>query len=922
MLSGIGSSAVAQSGSRGAVVGTVSDAETGKAISGAGVEELDTNIRVGTEADGSFRLELDPGAYELRVVAPFYRSREVPNVVVTGGVDTSVDVRLEPSAAGEIELLEVVADAYGGSEASQLLDRKLAPTLSDNISAQMIKLSPDSDAAEIVQRVPAVTIQDDKYLNVRGLNERYTSALVNSSRLPSTDPLRRAVPLDLFPAGFIESISIVKTYTPDLPGDFSGGLADIKLKPYPDEFTLDLGVSTKANTSTTFQDFRTYDGGGAQDWFGYGEDFRALPGLIPEDTVRPPQSSRQRAFASSFRNIWDTEPTTAAPGYSIGLSTGGKLVDNLGTALGISYGTDWEYRDDEVANTFVAGAGDQPVPFDSFVYARSVFETTFGIVSSTGLEIAEGHEVNFRGIYNRESDDEVLDGTGEPGNQQGSPVRARFLTYTANELGWGQFSGANRFDWLAVDWRTALSRTMQDSPDNRYEVRNIEPDGTTEWTNISNSGRRVFSNLEEYLTDSAVDLKVPFRTRLPFTDVWSGHDASLKFGPAYLFREREHALRNFRYDAGGNLIPRSLPTEEFLDPENIFPGGNTFREETQPRDSFKGRHEIAALYGMLEAPILSGWEDEDGQLRHQLRLIGGVRGEYSYIVVETFGNTGQPIKPILNDLDALPGVNLVYSPVEDVNLRFGWSRAVSRPELRELSPVLFPAKAGLRPVAGNEDLVSASIESFDLRAEWFLGAAEVLSFGVFYKELEDPIEAALLSQGSGVTDTFANAESATLVGFEIEARAELNRLSNYLDGFSFSTNITYADSQAKLGDVAGEGTVTTSDERELQGQAPFIVNAALDYTHDDWGTARVLYNTIGERLSTVGANRLPDIFEQRRDQLDFVYLTEINPFGTPLNAKFAVENILNDEYEFLQADETTQKWKTGVSFSFGLSYSY
>lgn len=912
----------AQDDSPGAVVGRVVDAETGKGIAAAGVEETTTKIRVATSADGSFRLDLAPGTYELRVVAPFYRGWSGRNVVVRPRAETRVEIALQPTG-GEIELLEVVAEAYGGSEASQLLERKLAPTLSDNISAQMIKLSPDSDAAEIVQRLPAVTLQDDKYLNVRGLNERYTSALLNSSRLPSTDPLRRAVPLDLFPAGFIESISILKTYTPDLPGDFSGGLANIKLESYPDELSVEVGISTKANTYTTFQDFRTYDGAGGADWFGYGERFRGLPDLLPGKSVQFPELARQRAYASSFRNIWDTRPITAPPGHGIAVSVGGAWRENLGSALGVTYSTDWKHRDGEVARTLFAETETQAGVFDDFTYSRDVFTTSFGVVSTTGLDISEDHKLTFRGIYNRDSEDEVLRGTGTTGNLgPDDPVRAQYLAYLVNELGWGQLSGLDRWDWLEVEWRTALSRTLQDSPDNRYEVRNVLPDGSTVWSNVSNSGRRVFSNLEEYLTDSAVDFTIPFRTRLPFTHFWSGHDARFKLGPAYLYRKREHTLRNFRYDAAGAVVDRALPTERLLDPRNIFPGGNTFREETQPRDSFKGSQEIAAMYGMLELPILAGWQDDAGQLWHQLRLIGGVRAEYSYISVETVGNTGLPVQPILNDLDVLPGVNLVYSPIEDLNLRLAWSRAVSRPELRELSPVAFPARAGLRPVAGNSDLVSASVESYDVRLEWFLGTDEVLSIGAFYKKLQDPIEASLRPLGSIYVDTFTNATSATLTGFETEARLSLGRFREYLEGFGCSANITYADSEARLGNAAGTGIVATSTERDLQGQAPFIVNASLDYTREDWGTARLLYNTIGDRLSTVGGLPLPDVFEQRRDQLDLVYIVEINPFGTPLTAKLAVENILDDRYEFVQGSDTVQKWKTGTTFSLALSYSY
>jgi hypothetical protein len=906
----------AQPGSNGFVVGTVTDAATGAPILDAGVEETKTGIWTATDKEGRYRLEFAPGAYHLRVVGPFYEAKEI-DVTVTAGRETRVDVQLKAGAGGQIEQLDVVGQAYGGSEASQLLERKLAPTLSDNISAEMIKLSPDSDAAEIVQRVPAVTIQDDKFLNVRGLNERYTSALLNINRLPSTDPQRRAVPLDLFPASFIESISIVKTYTPDLPGDFSGGLADIRLTSYPDELTASVGMSTGINSQTTFQDFSTYKGAGGPDYFGYGEAFRGLPGLIPEKNIQQPSPSKQREYAASFRNIWQTDDVTAPPNYNFGASVGGMLLDNLGGAIGLTFRNEWKYRDDEIAREY-GGEKDDLRVLDDFVYARSTFETTLGIVATSGYEIADGHDLTFRGLYNRDSEDEVLQGNGSIDNVA-EPLKTRYLQYTSDELGWGQLAGMHRFDWLDVDWRSALARTAQDQPDGRFDTRTVQEDGSELWSPVRFGGRRAFGDLREVLTDTAVDFTVPFKTWLPLTDLWSGLDASFKFGPAYMFRKREHNLRQFTWSSPGPLVDLSLPTEQLLIPQNVLPGGFTFAEVTLPRDSFEGKHEIAGFYGMFDLPILGGWADDEGMLWHQLRLIAGVRTEYSYIVTDTVDDSGQPVQPILNDLDPLPGINLVYSPIEDVNLRFAWSRAVSRPELRELSPVQYPSPGGLRPLAGNPDLVSASIESFDLRAEWFLTGSEVVSVGFFYKDLSDPIEAIVIAQGNNFVDSFVNADSATVLGVEMESRLGLHHLTEYLQNFSLSTNVTWADSEAK---ISNAGAATTSSERELQGQAPFIVNLSLDYTHEDWGTARFLYNTIGERLTSVGQTPLPDIFEERRDQLDFVYLTEIEPFDTPLSAKFAVENLLNDDYTYVQGGEVQRKWATGVKFSFGLSYSY
>jgi TonB-dependent receptor len=415
---------------------------------------------------------------------------------------------------------------------------------------------------------------------------------------------------------------------------------------------------------------------------------------------------------------------------------------------------------------------------------------------------------------------------------------------------------------------------------------------------------------------------------LPATDVWSGLPAKLKLGPAYTRRERDQSLRQFLFDARRSGFYLTLPTETLLAPQNVGPlpsrPGLIFSEVSQPRDSFSASQEIAGLYGLLELPILAGRPSEDGGLVHQLRLIGGVRGEYSYIRVHTVNNSGNPVTTIKNDSDPMPGLNLVYNPRSDTNLRFSYSRTVTRPDFRELSPVQYPAPGALRTKAGNPDLVQVNIDSFDLRWEWFITpAGELASISAFYKKLDNPIEQIVTTEGSNTLDTFVNADNADVIGIELETRANLGRLHDQLRPFSFLTNVTWADSEVTV-PQAGPDAVTTSNNRQLQGQAPFVVNAALDFDPMEGRTMRLSYNTVGRRIESAGAFGLPDNYEERRDQLDFVLLAKLNPFDTPnpLTAKFGFENLLNDNYVFTQGEDLQKRYRTGVKFSVGLSYAF
>ena len=928
----------------GTVAGKVLDKSTGDAIIEAGVEVTQTGKRVRTDIDGKYKVTLPPGTYELRVFAPLYQGTRLQNVVVRAGQVTNADTNLAPQGQAAVEVVEVVAQADKAAEATQLIERKKAAVVSDNVAAETIKKSPDKNAAEVVKRVPGVTVQNDKYVFVRGLGERYSSALLNGSRLPSTDPNRRVVPLDLFPAEFVESLSVIKSYTPDLPGDFSGGLVDIRLKEYPEQLSYSVGAATGANTNATFQSFRTYKGGNV-DYFGFGSGQRAIPGVVPNNLTNTQLTNAQsRFYGNSFNNIWSNYTKTAPPNTNLGFSIGDSFGP-FGASLGGLYTTEYKERRGEFTQLFTNG-GTNPdgsvkiQPFGNLTFNRSTFETRLGGVFTSAWKPTPTDKISFRGLIDHNSFDEVIDGTGENRNNIGQPVTQSRLEYTEDQLGFGQLAGEHHLSWVDVNWRSALSQTTEDQPDTRFASYNLPtPTNGLTYRQILAPGdgpeslERVFGNLDEYLTDSAVDFTIPFKTGLPFTDVWSDLPAKFKFGPAYTYRHRDYTFRRFKYPKLNNTFSltafqQSQPVETILRPNNIGTQFG-FQESGRPGDSFQASQEIAGLYGMFDLPIVVD----------RLRLVAGVRTEYSYIRSESFGST-----EIVNNVDPLPGVNLIYTPREDMNVRFGYSRSVSRPDFRELTPTQFPPLEGELQVIGNPLLTSATIESYDLRWEWFTTPSEVLSFGVFYKNLDNPIENVILGQSASNAVSFVNAQGGgDLYGFETEARKNLGFLAPQLERLSVPSqawlantnlvaNVSYIESEVDVGSNAivklGSGpndiavTQQTNSKRALQGQAPYVVNAALEYEQPGWVVARLLYNTFGSRIVAAGTDGLPDIFEEPRNKLDLVLISKINPFGTPLTAKLAFDNILNDDFVQTQGDQTVHKYKTGVKITFGVSYTF
>jgi hypothetical protein len=897
----------------GSLAGTVADKSTGRGIGDAGVELVGTRQTVRTDLDGRYAVRAAPGRYELRIFAPGYRSARLDDVVVEEGKTTPVDASLEPLGTAGVEIIEVVGQAAASTEATQLLFRKMASVVSDTISAEMMKKTPGSAAADLVKRAPAVTVKDGKFLFVRGLGERYTAATLNGSRLPSTDPEKRAVPLDLFPADFLESLAIVKSYSPELQGDFSGGLADLRLRDFPPQLTYGMSIKAEANTQTTFGDFDTYKGS-SWDPYGLGTYFRK----IPRGTPKPLDNESPMRFSDArrFRDIWNVETETAPPGFEWTGSVGNSLGP-FGFQLGGVFANGYEHRDERTRQFRNRGDIDDPEIglSDDFLAVRSLYETVLGGLLTASYKVGWNNKFSLRTLINRGSTDQVRVSIGETENLgfDGQVQQQTAFQYNTEQLIFSQFAGEHEFEWLRVDWRTAIAQTTADQPDTRYQTRNGQAGQPLIFVEDSLGGQRLYNSLTETMSDTGMDASVPFETALPYTNVWSGLPGKLQGGWGYLYRERDFTQRRFRYVVPCGVFDCADPTQDLLAPENIRPGGVDFEELTRKRDQYKASEEVVAGYGLIELPIL----------RDRLRLVGGLRMEYSNITLHVTEDEADPRPTRIEqkNTDPLPSVNLIYSPLEDMNVRLGFSETVSRPDFRELSPAEFPAQRGERAKVGNPFLEQASITSYDARWEWFFTPSELVSVSLFYKELEKPIEQTVIQRASDLVDSFANADSGWVYGLEFEGRKDLGFLSPRLRDLSLLANATWANSEV-TSQKSSTLEVQTNDKRQLQGQPDFIINTSVEYAHPRYGTARILFNTIDDRITGVGTFGLPDIIETRRNQLDAVLIVPLSSWlPWPLTAKLTVKNILNDPVVTDQGGETQERYSEGVGFGLGLSYS-
>jgi outer membrane receptor protein involved in Fe transport len=887
----------------GKVVGTVIDQFNAMTLPMAPVEVVESGQVVYTDMDGKYTLELPPGTYEIKVVFSGYQE-QIVSVVVEGEKVVALDVPMSMERFTEeiVVTAEAETPALFTSEA-QLIERKKATVISDTLAAEDMRKNADSSAASAMQRVTGLTVVDNQYVFVRGLGERYSNTQLNGSTLPTTEPEKKVVPLDLFPSSLIQSVHVLKTYMPDKPADFTGGLVQIEPLSFPDREVFDVSIGYGFNSETTFQDFGNYPGG-STDWLGYDDGTRALPSDIPTDQkvvrggifrggfTRP----ELETFGESFADVWQPRvASSAAPNQSYSV-VWGDSTEKLGAVVSFAYNYKNETQTEE--QNYYSVGGDEIELYNDYDFEVASTDTTMGLVGNLAYKIDGSNRIAFENFYTNSSQNEtrVFQGFNSDVNTEILDTR---LYWIQESIYSGKVSGEHFFSDLAnsrVDWRGSFSTAVRDEPDLRETLYEYESTlGKFVLADESQSGFRMFTDLADHVYEFASDWSA-------FTTQWSGLPTMIKAGPYVQYRDRDFSSRRFRFV---NIAPGqfdiSLPPEELFTPENIGPNFE-LREETRATDTYTADQTILAGYGMIDLPVSEKW-----------RFVGGVRVERSEQNVETydlFAVSPMPIVSNLDNTDVLPGLNLIYAIDDRHNLRFGYSRTVNRPEFRELAPFEFTDVVGGRATVGNPNLQRALISNYDVRWEWFPGSSEVIAASFFYKDFTNPIERTVQATAQ-LRTSYANAAGATNLGFEIEARKQVSA-NVYL-----STNYTWVDSDIEIGRAVGE--VQTSTNRPLAGQSPNVFNAMVELVLPQFDfSTRVLYNYFDDRIVDVGSLGLPDIIEEGRGSLDVV---AIKRFAERAQLRFIFDNLTNSDYLFSQGGEVQRLYNLGPTFAVSFSYS-
>lgn len=876
-----------------------------------------------TDEKGQYALKLPVGEYSLSVIHPEYATETVAGLTIKKNKAREVNFTLTETAL-LLETVAVSGYAIKGGLAKLLEERQDDTEVSDVIGSEQISKAGDSNAASALRRVTGLSVVGGRYVYVRGMGERYSSTLLNSSTLPSPEPTRRVVPLDLIPTDVIESVKIQKTYSADMPGEFGGGSVLIRTKGLPTKRIVKFGVSAGANSETTFKNGLAYRGGDT-DFLGRDDGTRELPlpvraatdnqQLFLRDQVSNDGFSAQEleTLGESLPNIWEARSKTVPLNTSMKATYGDRIETGgapFGFLVSMNYSNSFTTRRERIRALGI-GSGELNPLVD--YRSRSTTNTVnVGGIISGGVELGEDEYIKLTSLLVRTTRNkaEIYEGllTDDDLN-----LRVTQLTFTEEMLWSNQVAGSHKlFGDIGLEYQYAFSMASRESPDQRRQRYDFDENiNAFVLSNRPEGNQRIYGELQDYNHDGGVKLTLPFSS-------FAERIGKIKTGVNFVSRTREAETRRFKFiNRGPNSRDIQIlqrPIEQIFAPENIGPNGFSFEEITRATDSYEAEQEIFSTFLVLDIPLTESFE-----------ISTGLRLEQSRQEVTTFNLFDRGSNAIVADLDTedyLPSLSATWKFVQNMQLRAAYSRTLSRPDFRELSEAPFDLIIGTGVFQGNSQLDRSLIDNFDLRWEWYFSPQESMSIGVFYKQLKNPIEN-IIRGGANRTTTLDNAPEGRNIGIEFDIRKQLLSLGqqiglpeNIAENLFLGFNITLIDSVVKL----GEDGVQTERRRPLQGQSEYIINFSISYDNPKTKTSiALLYNVAGERIVGIGALGLPDVIEQPFHNLDFTaswLILKNTSFGIKLT------NILNSEVIYRQKKETTRRFKRGVSVSAGITVSF
>lgn len=929
---GIARSAVdadAEKGS-GVLAGRVVSTENGAPIADARVFISGTPVELRTDEDGRFETEVPVGEYAVSVLHAEYATRTVDSVGISADETTERNFELPPAG---LELAEfvVIEPFIEGSLTEVVALRRESTAVTDVLSAEQISRAGDGDVGAALKRVTGLTLIDGEFVYVRGLGERYSSVLFNGANLPSPDPTRRVLPMGLFPTDIISRIVVQKTSDASMPSSFGGGTVQMVSRAYPEEPLFKVSYSAGYNSQSTGKNGLTYNGGGS-DWTGYDDGSRDVPPLLSDvtedgeflvpgsrftpDGVSPEDLealSEELAANTDYSQQQTSLPVDRSFGLALGNSWAYQDKIEGGFLASLQYSDEWRQRNEQ--RTVFAASTEGLEVRNFFDARRTLRNIDLSAFLTGGVKVGEWMKFGINTMLLRQTQDEVEFRQGESENQ----FLQRFQhEWIENELFTTQFLGEHTLPGIGTEaeWQFSTGTAKRDVP-NEVEYRRDDPDdeGIFVYSRRADSNSQQWAEVDDELTDWSASFAQPLPAFGPVEILPRG-------GLGLTKRDRIASRRTFSFSGSVPFGSEELPQEDILAPEFIGPRGLRLTERTQPTDNFTAEQELSFWFAMVEIGLFD-----------RLDLVGGIRQVDNFQRIETENLASPDAPPVVSTIDEKDDLwsgSLTWRLLTDLQLRFGYSETLSRPDLREISPSPFQDPILDLRTVGNPDLITASLVNLDGRIEYYFNETDSVSFAYFYKDIDDPIEKTVNAGGSGTVLFLQNAEAAEVQGWEIDVYRTLGFLTEqaWLDrlgmgwfrsfgweDFYIAANYAKISTSVDLGETPGN---VTNTQRTLEGASPWVVNAQLGYTSPgeryEW---TVLFNSFGERISRAGAATQPDIFEQPFAKLDF---TAKYRLGDRWTLKFELENLLNSKVEFTQGDKTTRIFRPGREIGLGIEF--
>lgn len=837
----------------------------------------------GSDRSGAVVVKLPMGKPIVSISHPKFSTQVIRDLDVKKGEKSSRIIELTPSGL-VLEDFVVLAPNLKGSIQALIEVRRKATDVADVMSAEQMAKTGDSDAAGSLRRVTGLTLKDGKYVYVRGLGERYSSTLLNGVALPSPDPSRRVVPLDLFPIQFLDNMIIQKSYSPNQPGEFGGGVVMLQTKAMPEKFYVKAIVQQTQNSNDG--NLQTYRGGN-QDWLGVDDGGRKLPhGALQDPNV----------LMKHNRHALEQQNNESMP--DLFLSVGDRFKAK---ALKVGYTASGLYRDDMNYTTETRGRYRQQegrlVQEDHYTREKTQKERTLGGIFGMQFELFKDHKLTGNLVNLRNTTDYVAVLEGK--NAEGNTIRETGLEWTARTLNTILVQGENKFaaaNDLKFNWHFADSKARRDEPNRINSRYSPNTNGVFIFNPQDNTAyERRFYNLQEKATDLGLSVETPF----PW---YTKQQGNLTVGVGQMVKHRDSSMNRFAF----NPIRAACNTDLSQNLDVIFDQcSSSFNlvNVTRPTDNYIASQRLNSYFVKSQIPLLES-----------LEFNTGVRFERSIQDVDTvspFAKEG--ISSQLTTKDWLPSSSLTWKLNKKMQTRLAYSETISRPDLRELSDTLWQDFETGFDVSGNPNLKAAVIQSYDARWEWYFSQRENLSFGVFYKDFKNPIEQ-VFTGGSDSRLSFFNVNGAVLYGAEVEFSKNLGFVNRRLRHFTMAGNYAHILSDVSLGNIQNSESRETN--RPLQGQSNYTANFLLDYAFEPWKlNASLAYNVYGKRIAYTAPEGLPNIWELPVHQLDFVMIKSL---GDNMKLRARVGNILNPATKLVQEDRVWQSWRMGQSYTLGI----